>query len=422
MSLRLLAILLIAVVLAACYDKKGGSTTGTNTSNSSGSSSSSNSGSSNSSSVDPNSSSSGGSATSPIFMGSNKLRIGGLLANATATAAPFDVRYQYVHSQPALSQVCYQNCLDSCKTNGWWGCWGTYNQSESGIYISWWNNYVTQVTWQNAQRPQIFHWTWYSLRDLGDAAGEGDGPGEVRAVNDTTLLTHYMNDFRFFLQKIGYSRVMVHLEPDFWGFARSLQNGNPHLVPAQVTAANPTDCATQENSVAGLARCLISMVRKYAPNATVGLHASCWDWQTNVQACGQYMKELGAANGDFMVTDVSDRDAGWYDTHGGTGSWWDSQKATAYLSFVKTLSESVHKPMVLWQIPVGNATLDNTLNRYKDDKVDYLFSHMNQVADAHVVALLFGAGHNETTTPETDGGNLVNKTVNYWKSGGVTLR
>jgi hypothetical protein len=51
------------------------------------------------------------------------------------------------------------------------------------------------------------------LRDLGDLAGSGDGPGEVVAINRLDLLTRYMDDYRFFLQKIGNSRDMIDLEP-----------------------------------------------------------------------------------------------------------------------------------------------------------------------------------------------------------------
>jgi hypothetical protein len=234
-----------------------------------------------------------------------------------------------------------------------------------------------------------------------------------------------MNDFRFFLQQIGNSRVMMDLEPDFWGFVRST-NSNPHLVPATVTAANSTDCATQENSAAGLASCMISMVRKYAPNASVGMHLSCWDWQTNAQGCSQYYLDLGATKADFLAGDVSDRDAGWYalPANGGSDNFWtdQNQKGVAALAFYKTITEAVGKPLVLWQIPLGNIAQNNTLNHYQDDKVDYFFSHMSQVADAHVVALLFGAGQQEQTTPETDGGNLISKTITNWQAGGTLLK
>jgi hypothetical protein len=364
---------------------------------------------------------SGGSTASPTFMGSNMVRVGALMSDQTATAAPFDVRYQYVHSQPAPSRSCYTASLCSDACSGWWGCWSG-NTTAPGTYVTWWDNQVTQATWQNAARPQMFFWTWYSLRDLGDAAGSGDGPGEVVAINRLDLLTRYLDDFRFLLQKIGNSRAMMDLEPDFWGYVKSL--GDPHKVPAKVSAANPTDCAAQEDSAVGLAHCLISMAHQYAPNATAGMHISCWDWQTNTQSCGRFYVDLGATAADFLVSDVSDRDAGWYaqPQNGGYDNFWTDQKATAALGFYKTVSESVGRPMVLWQIPVGNMAQNNTTSHYRDDKVDYLFSHMSQVADAHVVALLFGAGQQDQTTPETDGGNLIDKTINYWKSGGTPLR
>lgn len=354
-------------------------------------------------------------------MGSSKVLIGGAMPDETAATAPFDVRYAYVHSQPAPTSAAYTAALCQDAWSSWWGCWPG-STTAPGFYVTWWNEHVSQATWQGSPRPQIFFWTWYSLRDLGDMAGHGDGPGEVEAINRLDLLTLYMNDYRFFLQKIGNSRNMIDLEPDFWGYVRSL--GNPHNVPAQVAAANPTDCATEENSAAGLARCLISMARKYAPNTAVGMHVSCWDWQNNTQGCRQDYLNLGAANADFLVADVSDRDAGWYalPEHGGHDNFWTDQKAAAILAFYKTMAETVGKPMVLWQIPVGNMAQNNTLNHFQDDKVDWLLSHMDQVADAHIAALLFGAGHGEQTGPETDGGNLVNKTISYWQSGGTPLR
>jgi len=92
------------------------------------------------------------------------------------------------------------------------------------------------------------------------------------------------------------------------------------------------------------------------------------------------------------------------------------------LAFYKLITEGTGKPLVLWQIPLGNMAQSNTLNHYKDDKVDYFFSHMEQVADAHIVALLFGAGQDEQTGAETDGNNLINKTIKYWTAGGVQIR
>lgn len=365
----------------------------------------------------------GDGGTTKRFMGSSTVLIGGSMEDASARAAPFDMRYAYVHSQPAASSSWYSasRCRDAW--TGWWGCW-TGRTTAPGTYVTYRDAQAAQATYQGRPRPQKFFWTWYSLRDLGDAAGQGDGPSEVVAINRLDLLTRYLNDYRFFLQKIGNSHDAIDLEPDFWGFARSL--GNLHQVPAQVSGANPTDCRSQEDSAAGLARCLIAMARKYAPNAAVGLHLSCfdWEWENNVAKCVKDYADLGAQNGDFLVSDVSDRDAGWYaqPAHGGYDKFWTDQKATAALRFYKTMAESVGKPVVLWQIPVGNMAQNNTPNHYKDDKVDWFFGHMDQVANAHVAALLFGAGWTEQTTPETDGGNLIRKTIAYHNSGGTALK
>jgi hypothetical protein len=361
--------------------------------------------------------SSGGSTKR--FMGSSTVLIGGMMEDASATAAPFDVRYAYVGGRFAPSSDAYSasSCQDEWGKN-WWGCW----KSPPGNIVPWLQARVTKATYKGSPRPQKMFWTWFAMHQLGDLAGQGDTTGAVGALNRADLLTLYMNEYRFFLQKVGKSRDMIDIEPDFWGFARS--QGNPHQLPAQVTAANPKDCGSQENSVAGLARCLIAMARKYAPNAGVGLHLTCWDWSSNMQGCVKDYADLGAKNADFLVADVSDRDAGWYalPANGGSNAFWTDQKAAANLKWYKTMAESTGKPVVLWQIPLGNMAQNNTDKHYKDDKVDWFFAHMDQVANAHVAALLFSAGQEEQTTIETDGGNLIRKTIAYHNSGGTALK
>lgn len=363
----------------------------------------------------------GGGGSAKSFLGSSTVLLGGMMEDATANAAPFDVRYAYIHSQPAPSSDYYTASRCKAEWSGWWGCW-TGDTTAPGTQLTVYKDRASKATYQGKPRPQKFLFTWYSLRDLGDMAGEGDGPGEVKAINRADLLTRYLNDYRFFLQKIGTSQDMIDIEPDFWGYVRSL--GNPHQVAAQVTAANPTDCGSQENSASGLAQCMIAMGHKYAPNTGVGLHLSCFDWQQNTPQCAKDYADLGAKNADFLVTDVTDRDAGWYalPAHGSRDTFWNDQKGFASLGFYKTMAESVGKPVVLWQVPVGNMAQNNTPNHYKDDKVDWFFSHLDQVANAHVGAILFGAGWQEQTTPESDGGNLINKTTAYRNAGGTPLK
>lgn len=238
----------------------------------------------------------------------------------------------------------------------------------------------------------------------------------------TTYLT--LDDWRFLLQKIGDLAVMLPVEPDLWGFVKSV-NSDPRAVPVQVKHANPTDCADKDDNAAGLARCMIRIVRQCAPNATVGLHASLWNFKASGKAreTAQYMRALGADTGDFIATDPADRIAGWPEHRlSENWHWWSEADGLAYLGWSKALAEAVGKPTVIWQIPLGNMRWNNTDKHWQDNRLDFFFGHMEAVAPSHVVALLFGAGDNEQTTRETDGDNLVNRTKAYAQAGGACLR
>jgi hypothetical protein len=99
-----------------------------------------------------------------------------------------------VHSQPAPSSEYYSasRCHDAW--SGWWGCW-TGSTAAPGTYVTYRDAQAAKEMHQGRPRPQNFFWTRYSLRDFGDAAGQG----EVVAINRLDLLTRHLNDFRFFL-------------------------------------------------------------------------------------------------------------------------------------------------------------------------------------------------------------------------------
>ncbi|WP_254048176.1 hypothetical protein [Uliginosibacterium sp. TH139] len=354
-------------------------------------------------------------ACSGSFMGHSKLLIGAQMEDATAAAAPFDVRYRYLAGGIRDAGSCTASCDGSC--GSWWGCWQDTSKAP-GQYILSHIQTTGSATWQGKARAQIPAITYYELLH---GAKTSEGAAEVAAINDAAFLARYLDDWRFLLQTIGGNQALLHIEPDFWGFVRQ-SNASPQLVPAKVSSANPTDCGSQANTATGLAKCMIAMVRKYAPNAKVGLHASPWLSATSGDgiATGNFMVALGAGDGDFVVTDPSDRDAGYYESIG-QNRWWTDTSAAAYLAWSKAVSDTVGKPSVMWQIPLGNAAQTNTTNHWKDNRVDYLFSHLTEVRNAKVVALLFGAGDSNQTTPESDGGNLISQTTSYWQAGGTPL-
>jgi hypothetical protein len=138
-----------------------------------------------------------------------------------------------------------------------------------------------------------------------------------------------------------------------------------------------------------------------------------------------FLIALGAKDGDFIVSDPSDRDAGYYQSIGRT-TWWDNTNATLpnfhqAFAWPKAVAEGVNLPVILWQIPVGNMSLANNTDHWRDNRLDYFLAHMDEVVAAHIVGLFFGAGMGGMTTHETDGGNLVKKTIAYHDVGGPSL-
>lgn len=233
------------------------------------------------------------------------------------------------------------------------------------------------------------------------------------------------------LKQIGNNRAVVHVEPDFWGEARNV-NGNPASIPAAVQSANSGDCSGVANTIAGFGACLIKMARKYAPNAKIGLHASPWnislnknpsyDIEGDARSVAQFLKSAGG--GDLVVADLDDRDAAYHQIVEGRNIWWDANNRslpnyTQYLRWVTALTTAMQKPALLWQVPVGNGSQNNTYQHWKDNRVGYFFGHMGQLAAANVFGIAYGAGNTAQTNPSTDGGVLVAKTKAYVKAGGV---
>jgi hypothetical protein len=95
---------------------------------------------------------------------------------------------------------------------------------------------------------------------------------------------------------------------------------------------------------------------------------------------------------------------------------------------VKALTEALNKPALYWQTPLGNMNVADVCPEptsgtitWHDNRVDYFFGHMSELAGAHAIGAAFGAGAGDQTTPESDGGNLVAKVKAYSAAGGQAL-
>jgi hypothetical protein len=382
-------------------------------------------------------------------LGKNRLLVGVSTSDATAAMAPFDIRYIYISGGLFDSTTPCTACGSACTAGGmmctsscdWWGCYNT----PPGTYAT----SFLQAAAKNAQVPMF---TYYELLQTAKNtfSGFSEGSAEAtQAATSTALMTRYYNDWRFLLQAIGQTKALLHIEPDFWGYARQ---AGAATAAAAVASANPTDCGSLPNTIGGMGQCLISMVRKYAPSALVGLSASAWniagntntktDVTTDAKSLATFLAACGQSNADFIAVETSDRDAGYYQTVESQDNWWDATDAklpdyAQDLTWVKALTEALGTPALYWQTPLGNASQNNAADHYQDNRVDYFFggsaagvesaapttvpAHWSELAAAHVIGVAFGAGAGDQTTPDSDGGYLVSKTKSYVSGGGQAL-
>ena len=214
--------------------------------------------------------------------------------------------------------------------------------------------------------------------------------------------------------------MIFHLEPDFYGYMQQLSNSDDR--PAGVQPDDPNsypvalNVAGYPNTLAGFGRRMVDVIHATAPNALVAPMASMWATNgdpnsvtvSQVISMGQrtaaFIDAMGGAQSDLLVVEWSDRDAG-----SGVRPWWDDTnltlpRPTRAILWENVLSAAAHKRLMLWQMPVGNMSLDNTCDHYRDNRAAYVFQHPRDLFDAGVFAVLFGGGAACQTQVTTDGG------------------
>jgi hypothetical protein len=168
---------------------------------------------------------------------------------------------------------------------------------------------------------------------------------------------------------------------------------------------------------------MVDLIHRAAPNALVAPHASMW--ATNIdpnnvpanqvaslaQRTATFINAMGGAQADLVFVEWSDRDSGCTDRPQcqPPRAWWDDTNRTlprmsrASL-WENTLSAAAGKRLILWQVPAGNMSLNDTCDHYRDNRPAYAFRHPRDLYDTGVIAILFGAGADCLTNPSTDGG------------------
>ena len=262
-------------------------------------------------------------------------------------------------------------------------------------------------------------YTLYAMASWGD--------GNLAGLGDDTFMGPYWQGAKLLFQRIAASGkpALVHVEPDFWGYAQQQSHGDPSSVRVRISGLIP-DCPSQPENLIGLGHCLLTLARTIAPRAVVGFHAS--EWAGTPASMVAFLRAVGAAEGDVIVQDMLDRDAGCFEAHTdpacqrNDGPWyWDESNQQSpnfheYLAYAKAIGDGLGKPIVWWQVPFGvpSSTAGGTAGHYRDNRVHYIFGHIAELVAAGGLGVTFGTGAGNQTYITTDGDQFKNAVISYF--------
>ncbi|MCG3212657.1 MAG: hypothetical protein FOGNACKC_06332 [Anaerolineae bacterium] len=324
-------------------------------------------------------------------------------------------------------------------TNQWSETVGADWQVNSGVpwqyvyqYITydwyvngWGGNFVgrfAEQTWDKGYIPVI---SVYLMLGLTPGCTDESAACYAAKLQNATAVNNYLAAIAAAAnQAKGSQPVIFQLEPDFYGFMqqKNYSDGQPQPdSPANYPVA--LNIAGYPNDLRGFGRRVVDVIHQTAPNALVAPHASMWatDGDPNsvpaaevaglAQSTATFMGAMGGAQADLYFVEWSDRDSGCnHPTEcNPPRPWWDTANLTLprpsrAVLWANALSAAGGKRLILWQVPSGNMSLDNTEQHYQDNRPAYAFSHVRDLVDAGILAVLFGGGASHSTQPNTDGG------------------
>jgi len=285
------------------------------------------------------------------------------------------------------------------------GSWPYWNSPDGA--------YVTYVSADDKAIGAVPMFTLYQMGSIDSS---------LSMINDATFMTTYWAQAKLMYQRIGETGqpTLVNLEPDFWGFVQAkATGGDPTKLPARVSMV--PECAGQPDNAAGIAGCLLTLGRTYAPKAKMGFPPSFWG--QSATSVGNFMAKVGADKADFIVGQTSDRDAGCFEVaspvaecagRGAGPFYWDESNATspnfseslAQWSTVRSLLGNL--PILFWQTPMGvpSATPGGTPGHYRDNREHYMLTNPARYTAIGTFAIVFSAGGSTSATITTDGGQF----------------
>jgi hypothetical protein len=365
---------------------------------------------------------------------------------------PWDMRYQYLVGDVTTGE-------NWTSWNQPTGAFATYYMNDSAA-----NNFM----------PVFTYYMMYNSSPGRNQSSEAQR-SLVNLKTPSTMKAYFAN-FKLLMDKAKAfgKTVIVHVEPDFWGYVQQASSGdNPASVPASVNSSGYGDVAVgKSDNVAGFAQTLVALRDKYASNVLLAFHVSGWstsldvgsntdpnlDVTTVINRTNKFINGLGTKF-NLLFFDVSDRDAGYYAQIDNPywKHWWDMTNQTfpnfeRFRSYLGGITKGTGTKAMLWQVPIGNKifrTMNNTPNHWQDNRVEYFLgpnyrANLQSWISAGLIGIMFGAGAGDqtsygdigdgitnpapingnnqvSTVSDDDGGYLRERARNYYQSSPIPL-
>ena len=284
-------------------------------------------------------------------------------------------------------------------------------------------SFVTRYAQESLDHGLTPVFDYYMLLHSNPSSGADEGERDYANLNNASTMAAYYADLKLFFERagtLGRRQVVLHLEPDLWGFLQQRALfGDARRVPAKVSATQFEGLSGFPDSAAGFAQAVIELRDRYAPNVLVAYHLSVWatgvdilyrdpsDLEVDVlsKSASSFYRSL-EADFDIVFAESSDRDAGFREQrYGDAGAWWTEDDYARNVRFLAGFAAGTGKRIVLWQMPLGNTKMraqNNTAGHYQDNHVEWFlddpaWTHLSAYANAGVVAAIFGGGGADTT-------------------------
>lgn len=335
-----------------------------------------------------------------------------------AASGGLDARYQYLSG--------------GVNTANPWPKWGQGD-----------GRFVTDYVSESVDAGVLPVFSYYELRQSLPGANVGDeAQADLDNLRSTGTMRAYFENVRLLMQRLGQTdaTTVVHVEPDLWGYAQQRHGDEPARTPAAIATSGVPELAGLPNTLPGFAQAWVRMRDQYAPKVVLGYALSIWGTNKDITisdepdaavdalaARAAHFARRAAPGFELTFAEFNDRTSGYARAHGaGPEAWWDAADFRRHARFLRRFHAAIRRPIVLWQIPLGNQVeraMDNSPRHYQDNRVQWLLSarghyaHLRAYRAAGAVAALFGPGQADDTHASDDGGYFYGRARAYARAG-----